>query len=108
MNDSAVLPPPGTTWTGEWNTDYGDRVYGTDPVAIGNTAALLTGIQHRNGTTVSGVALRIQGVIIPDQPHPAITTDLTPTEARELAHALDTLANQAETLDGVGSGPSIR
>jgi hypothetical protein len=29
-------------------------------------AALLTGIQHLNGTTVSGIALRIQGVTLPD------------------------------------------
>jgi hypothetical protein len=94
-------PPPGTTWTGEWNTEYGDRVYGTDPVAIGGTAALLTGIQSHNGTTVSGVALRIQGTVIPDHPNPAITTDLTPTQALELAHTLTTLANQAEKLDGL-------
>jgi hypothetical protein len=94
-------PPPGTAWAGEWDADYGDRIYGTDPIAIGNTAALLTGIQHLNGTTVSGIALRIQGVTIPDHPHPAITTDLTPTQARELAHALTTLANQAETMDGL-------
>ena len=59
-------PPPGTAWAGEWDADYGDRIYGTDPIAIGNTAALLTGIQHLNGTTVSGIALRIQGVTLPD------------------------------------------
>lgn len=99
-------PPPGTTWTGEWNADYGDRIYGTDPVEIGNTAALLTGIQHHTGTTVSGVALRIRGAEIPDLSHPAITTDLTPTQARELAHILNTLANQAEILDGLSCPPS--
>lgn len=94
-------PPAGTTWTGEWDSDHGDRIYGTDPVAIGNTAVLLTGIQHRRGTTVSGVALRIQGTTIPDHPHGAITTDLTPTQARELAHTLTRLADQAEKLDGL-------
>ena len=96
-------PPPGTTWTGEWSTDHGDRVYGTDPIAIGSTAALLTGIQHHSGTTVSGVALRIQGTVIPDHLNPAITADLTPTQARELAHALTTLADRAEKLDGLMS-----
>jgi len=99
--NGTLAPPPGTTWTGEWNTEYGDRVYGTDPVAIGGTAALLTGIQSHDGTTVSGVALRIQGTVIPDHPNPAITTDLTPTQALELAHTLTTLANQAEKLDGL-------
>ncbi|MFM9035674.1 MAG: hypothetical protein ACKOQ4_15565 [Mycobacterium sp.] len=99
--------PPGTTWTGEWNTDYGDRVYGTDPIAIGNTAALLTGIQHRTGTTVSGVALRIRGTTIPDHPQPAITADLTPTQARDLAYALSTFADQAEALDGVATRPPV-
>jgi hypothetical protein len=94
-------PPPGTAWVGEWDADYGDRIYGTDPIAIGTAAALLTGIQDLNGTTVSGIALRIQGATIPDHPHPAITTDLTPTQARELAHTLTTLANQAESMDGL-------
>lgn len=94
-------PPQGTAWTGEWDADHGDRIYGTDPIAIGNTAALLTGIQHLNGTTVSGIALRIRGTTIPDHRCPAITTDLTPTQARELAHTLTALANQAETLDGL-------
>lgn len=97
-------PPPGTTWSGEWDADHGDRVYGTDPIAIGNTAALLTGVQHLDGATVSGIALRIQGATIPDDHHPAMTADLTPTEARELAHALTTLADQAETLDGLRIG----
>ena len=96
-------PPPGTTWSGEWDAEHGDRIYGTDPIAVGSTAALLTGVQHLNGTTVSGVALRIQGAAIPDGRHPAITADLTPAEARELAHALATLADQAETLDGLRS-----
>ncbi len=97
-------PPPGTTWSGEWDADHGDRIYGTDPIAIGNTAALLTGVQHLDGATVSGIALRIQGATIPDDHHPAMTADLTPTEARELAHALTTLADQAETLDGLRIG----
>lgn len=94
-------PPPGTTWTGEWNTDHGDRVYGGDPMSIGNVAALLTGLQHRSGSTVSGVALRIEGTPIPDRPRAAVTTDLTPGQARELAQALTALADQAEALDGL-------
>lgn len=96
-------PPPGTAWAGDWDADHGDRVYGTDPIAIGNTAALLTGIQHLNGNTVSGIALRIHGTVIPDHRCPAITTDLTPTQARELARTLTSLANHAETLDGLRS-----
>lgn len=99
--DVPPAPPPGTTWSGEWDAEYGDRVYGTDPISIGKTAALLTGVQHLDGATVSGVALRVQGAMIPDHRHPAITADLTPAEARELAHALTTLADQAETLDGL-------
>ena len=94
-------PPPGTTWSGDWDAEYGDRIFGTDPIEIGNTAALLAGIQHLDGATVSGIALRIHGATIPDDRHPAVTTDLTPTEARELAHALTTLADHAERLDGL-------
>ncbi|MCB0939194.1 MAG: hypothetical protein KDB72_03025 [Mycobacterium sp.] len=92
------------TWTGEWDADHGDRVYGTDAVAIGNAAALLTGIQHRNGTTVSGIALRVRGSIIPGPPHAAVVTDLTPAQARELADLLVELAHRAEKLDGLRSG----
>jgi hypothetical protein len=76
-------------------------VFGTDPVPIGPVAALLTGLQHRDGSTVSGVALRVQGVIIAT-PESAVTADLTPTQARELADALSAMADRAEALDGLG------
>lgn len=98
MSDPPV-PPPGTTWTGDWNPDYGDRVYGGDPMRIGDVAALLTGLQHHSGSTVSGVALRIEGTTIPDRPRAAITADLTPAQARELAQALTALADHAERID---------
>ncbi len=84
-------PPAGTTWTGDWDEQFHDRVYGADPVPIGPVAALLTGVQHRNGSTVSGVALRVAGAVI----------DLTPVQARELAEVLTALADRAETLDGL-------
>jgi hypothetical protein len=94
-------PPAGTTWTGDWDEQFGDRVYGADTVPIGPVAALLTGLQHRDGSTVSGVALRVEGVIISAAPVPAVTADLTPTQARELAEALTALADRAEALDGL-------
>ena len=76
-------------------------MYGADTVPIGPVAALLTGLQHRDGSTVSGVALRVEGVIISAAPVPAVTADLTPTQARELAEALTALADRAEALDGL-------
>jgi len=98
---SSAPPPASTTWTGDWDEQFGDRVYGADPVPVGPVAALLTGLQHRDGSTVSGVALRVQGVIITTAPEPAITADLTPNQARELADALTALADRAEALDGL-------
>jgi hypothetical protein len=98
---SSAAPPAGTTWTGDWDEKFGDRVYGADPVPIGPVAALLTGLQHRDGSTVSGVALRVHGVIITATPEPAVTVDLTPNQARELADALTALADRAEALDGL-------
>jgi hypothetical protein len=76
-------------------------VYGADPVPIGPVAVLLTGLQHRDGSTVSGVALRVEGVIISAAPESAVAADLTPTQARELADALTALADRAEALDGL-------
>lgn len=101
VSASSTPPPVGTTWTGDWDEHFGDRVYGADPVPIGPVAALLTGLQHRDGSTVSGVALRVEGVIISAAPESAVTADLTPTQARELADALTALADRAETLDGL-------
>ena len=94
-------PPAGTAWTGEWDDHFGDRVYGTDPIVIGDAAALLTGVQHRNGSTVSGVAVRVAGVLIADAHQAAVAADLTPAQARELADALNVLADRAEQLDGL-------
>ena len=96
-----TAPPPGATWTGQWNADFGDRVYGGEPVAIGSVAALLTGVQHRSGSTVSGVALRVEGAGIPDRRGAAVTAELTPAQARELAEVLAALADRAEALDGL-------
>ena len=101
VSASSTPPPVGTTWTGDWDEQFGDRVYGADPVQIGPVAALLTGLQHRDGSTVSGVALRVQGMIITAAPESAVTADLTPTQARELADALSALADRAEALDGL-------
>lgn len=98
---SSTPPPVGTNWTGDWDEQFGDRVYGADPVPIGPVAALLTGLQHRDGSTVSGVALRVEGVIIGAAPESAVAADLTPTQARELADALTALADRAEALDGL-------
>ena len=94
-------PPAGTTWTGDWDEQFGDRIYGADPVTIGTVAALLTGVQHRTGSTVSGVALRVAGAPLADGPNGAVIADLTPAQARELADALNVLADRAEHLDGI-------
>jgi len=76
-------------------------MYGADPVPVGPVAALLTGLQHRDGSTVSGVALRVEGVIISAATESAVIADLTPTQARELSEALTALADRAEALDGL-------
>ena len=101
MTPANTPPPAGTAWTGDWDEQFGDRVYGTDPVVIANVAALLTGVQHRNGSTVSGVALRVAGTPLADGDHTAVIADLTPAQARELADALNGLADRAEALDGI-------
>ena len=101
MTAPETPPPPGTTWAGDWDEQFGDRVYGADPVAIGTVAALLTGVQHRTGSTVSGVALRVAGTPLADGDHAAVVADLTPAQARELADALNGLADRAEHLDGI-------
>lgn len=100
-HDIPTPPPAGTTWTGEWDEQFGDRVYGTDPVVVASVATLLTGVQHRTGSTVSGVALRVAGTPIADGDHGAVAADLTPAQARELADALNGLADRAEHLDGI-------
>ena len=100
-------PPPGTTWTGDFDEQFHDRVYGADPVRVGPVAALLTGIQDRTGSTVSGVALRVGGAVIPDgavipgTQDAVVVADLTPSQARELADVLEMLAGRAEELDGL-------
>ena len=99
--NTAIPPPAGTTWTGDWDEQFGDRVYGTDPIAVGGVAALLTGVQHRNGSTVSGVALRVASSVITGGHPAAVVADLTPPQARELADALNAFADRAERLDGL-------
>jgi hypothetical protein len=97
--------PPGATWVGPWQDGFDDRVFGGDPISAGGTAALLTGVQRRDGSTVTGVAVRVGGVAIPGGGDLAVTADLTPGQARELAAALRALADQADTLDGtLGDG----
>ena len=96
-DDNPPAPPPGTAWVGDWDPQFHDRVYGADPVTVGGVAALLTGVQHRSGTTVSGVALRVDG----GRGLP-IVVDLTPDQARELGEVLTGLAERAEVLDGIG------
>ncbi len=76
-------------------------MYGADPVAVSGVAALLTGVQHRNGSTVSGVAVRVgSGVAVGGKELP-IVVDLTPAQARELGEILIGLAERAEALDGI-------
>lgn len=79
--------PAGTTWTGDWDEHFGDRIYGTEPAVIGTVAALLTGVQHRSGATVSGVAVRVAGEPTGLGRNLAVIADLTPAQARELADA---------------------
>ena len=100
-NNTAIPPPAGTTWTGDWDEQFGDRVYGADPIVVGDVAALLTGVQHRDGSTVSGVALRVAGAVIAGNHPAAVVADLTPPQAREIADALSALADRAERLDGL-------
>lgn len=100
--DQSPPPPPGTAWVGAWDAQFDDRVYGGDPVSIGGVAALLTGVQHRNGTTVSGVAVRVDRSVNVDGNESPIVVDLTPAQARELGEVLTRLAERAEALDGIG------
>ena len=95
-DDSPTAPPAGTAWVGDWDVQFHDRVYGADPVAVGDIAALLTGVQHRDGSTVSGVAVRVGGRELP------IVVDLTPAQAREFGEVLIGLAERAEALDRIG------
>lgn len=101
-NDSPTTPPAGTAWVGDWDTQFDDRVYGADPVAVGDIAALLTGVQHRNGSTVSGVAVRIDGGPVVGGRELPIVVDLTPAQAREFGELLIGLAERAEALDRIG------
>jgi hypothetical protein len=100
--DPATAPPAGTAWVGDWDAQFHDRVYGTDPVAVGDVGALLTGVQHRDGSTVSGVAVRVGGEVVVGGKDLPIVVDLTPAQARELGEVLIGLAARAESLDGIG------
>ncbi|MEI7519195.1 MAG: hypothetical protein WCJ98_12050 [Mycobacteriaceae bacterium] len=104
----AAAPPAGTAWVGEWDAQFDDRVYGADPVTVGDIAALLTGVQHRNGSTVSGVAVRVDGGVVVGGRELPIVVDLTPAQARELGEVLIGLAENAESLDGIGPEPATR
>ena len=101
MTHTPTPPPTGSTWVGGWDRDFDDRVFGADPVTVGDVAALLTGIQHRTGSTVSGVALRVEGTIVEGGGKPAVTADLTPGQTRDLAAVLTALADRAEGIDGL-------
>ena len=101
-DNTSPAPPPGTAWVGDWDAQFDDRVYGADPVTVGGVAALLTGVQHRSGTTVSGVALRVDGGAVTGGTGLPIVIDLTPAQARELGEVLTGLAGRAEVLDGIG------
>lgn len=102
-----TAPPPGTTWVGEWDAQFHDRVYGADPVTVGDVAALLTGVQHSDRSTVSGVAIRVDGgAVVGGQELPTVV-DLTPAQARELGEVLIGLAASAESVDGIGRRPAI-
>ena len=100
--NNPASPPAGTTWVGDWDTRFHDRVYGADPVAIGDIAALLTGVQHRSGSTVSSVAVRIDGSLVAGANELPIVVDLTPDQAREFGEVLIGLAERAEALDRIG------
>jgi hypothetical protein len=101
MNSPTPPPPASAAWTGPWDDEFHDRVFGTDPVVLGPVAAMLTGLQHRDGSTITGVALRVEGAIITGVSPATVAADLTPTQARELAETLIMLADRAETLDGL-------
>jgi len=101
-----TAPPAGTTWVGEWDAQFHDRVYGADPVTVGELAALLTGVQHSDGSTVSGVAVRVPGGAVVGGREMPIVVDLTPAQAREFGEALIGLASSAESLDGIGTRPT--
>ena len=105
-SNSTTAPPAGTAWVGDWDAQFHDRVYGADPVTVGNIAALLTGVQHRNGSTVSGVAVRVDGSLVVGGKQLPIVVDLTPAQARELGEVLIGLAENAESLDGIGTLPT--
>ena len=104
MTDDAhdiVTPfPPGAAGVGAGDEQFHDRVFGADPVVVAGAAALLTGVQNRDGSTVSGVALRVEGAPIRGGSAFTVAADLTPEQARELAGALISLADRAEQLDG--------
>jgi hypothetical protein len=101
-----TAPPAGTAWVGDWDPQFHDRVYGADPVTVGDIAALLTGVQHRNGSTVSSVAVRVDGGVVDGGKELPIVVDLTPAQARELGELLIGLAENAESLDGIGTLPA--
>jgi hypothetical protein len=106
--EPTTAPPAGTAWVGDWDTQFHDRVYGADPVSVGAIAALLTGVQHRDGSTVSGVAIRVDGGVVIGGGELPIVIDLTPDQARELGEVLIGLARNAEALDGIGPEPANR
>ena len=101
-DNNRTTPPAGTAWVGDWDAQFHDRVYGADPVAVGGIAVLLTGVQHRNGSTVSGVAVRVDGGQVVGGTKLPIVVDLTPAQAREIGEVLIGVADRAEALDRIG------
>lgn len=101
-DNNRTTAPPGTAWVGDWDAQFHDRVYGGDAVAVGGIAALLTGVQHRNGSTVSGVAVRVGGGPVVGGKELPIVVDLTPAQAREFGEVLIRVAERAEALDRIG------
>ena len=101
-DNNGTTPPAGTAWVGDWDAEFHDRVYGADPVAVGGIAALLTGVQHRNGSTVSSVAVRVDGGLVVGGNELPIVVDLTPAQAREFGEVLIRAAERAEALDRIG------
>ena len=99
MAISATPPPPGAAWVGDWDEQFGDRVFGFDAVNVGGITAMVTGVQNRDRSTATGVALRVQGTVITADAQAAVVADLTPAQASELAAVLTALASRAEEID---------
>jgi hypothetical protein len=90
-------PPAGAEWLGEWDAQYHDRVYLFPVVEVDGVTLFLTGVQTTDGRTATSIGLRLA-----NSPPMTVALDLTPTHARQLAHALIAQADHAERVDGIG------